>query len=193
MLRHAISLVYIHLDSFAACRSSQHILNHALLWFVSALIQCHSFLRTMPRRISPQCYLKDHSSTLPSLQALIAGPLLRTALLPLCFCMNPEGFLQEVIFFPHIDILRGLTEAEEPETDLERTVLFLENCPQAKHTPPFWYQSNILKRVGSAAGCLGVKPPVPACYDVLQEKKIFGCCYFSLPTPASGVNPQNPA
>lgn len=94
VFRHAIHLGYFQLSSFVARRGSQHTLDHALLHFVSVLIQCRSFCRMMPRQrrqISPQRYHKDRSGTLPSLRALLAGSLVPTALLSLCFCMNPEG------------------------------------------------------------------------------------------------------
>lgn len=71
-----------------------------------------------------------------------------------------------------------------PQRQSLRALYSLCRFVHVANTPFFWCQSSISERAGSAAEGQAVKhrrcsPGAPACYSVLQEKKIFCYCYFS--------------
>ena len=193
VFRHAIPLGHFQLSSFAAHRGSQHTLDHALLCFVSALIQCHSFCRMMPRQrrqISPQRYHKDHSGTLPSLQALLAGSLVLTALLHLCFLHEARGF-------PPPPSLKDSLRLR-PQRQSLRALYSLYRFVHVANTPFFgakavfpreWCQLQRGKQLSTDTVDL-VCPLATVC---CRKRKYFATVFLLITTLAAGVNPQNPA
>lgn len=170
VFRHATDLAHFQLSSSVACRGSHHTLDHSLLHFVSVLIQCHSFCRRIPKQqLSRE--LQWYTATTTSSTSWIS-----------CTHSSDSPLLLHKAWWV-FTLLTSLKNSLRlrPQRQSLRALYSLYRFIHVANAL-FQCQSSAPKRLGSAAEGQGVKHSRSGghiCYSVLQEKKIFCCCYFS--------------
>lgn len=154
-------------------RGSQHTLSHTLLWFVSALIPSHSSCWAMPRQwgqISAQHYHKS--------------------LCKLCWLASPPHssafslFLHEArgILLHRLTSLNDSLRVRTRDRTWELWTLSTGFPMWQTHhclVPKLYFQEQVSAAKGWAVKLRHCRAGVPACYSMLQEKKILCYCYFS--------------